>query len=61
MPRKKKANSEMAKRYQAAYDKVYKEYPLWKKQAIEEDCPRMKSRLAEEVVHIAELEETKEL
>jgi len=54
MPRKRKIKS------QAAYDKVYKEYPLWKKQAIEEDCPRMKSQFAEEVIHIAELEEIKE-
>jgi len=60
MPRKRKVKSEMARRYQAAYDKVYEEYPSWKKQAIEEDCPRMKSRFAEEVIHIAELGEIKE-
>jgi len=57
MPRKKKVKSEMAKRYQAAYDKVYKEFPIWKKQAIEEDCPKITDELAKEVTRVAELED----
>jgi len=60
MPRKKKVKSDMGRRYEAAYEKIYKEYPLWKKQAIEEDCPRMTKRLAKEVVELAELEDVKE-
>ena len=50
----------MGKRYEAAYEKVYKEYPLWKKQAIEEDCPRMTKQLAQEVIQLAESENENE-
>ena len=60
MPRKKKVKSDMGRRYEAAYEKIYKEYPLWKNQAIEEDCPRMTKRLAQEVIELAESEDMNE-
>ena len=56
MPRKKKVKSDMGKRYEAAYEKIYKEYPLWKKQAIEEDHERISSELAKEVARRVESE-----
>ena len=60
MPRKKKVKSDMGKRYEAAYEKIYKEYQLWKKQAIEEDCPKIKKQLAEQVIELAESENINE-
>ena len=60
MPRKKKVKSDMGRRYEAAYEKIYKEYPLWKKQAIEEDCPKITKQLAQEVIELAESEGTNE-
>ena len=50
----------MGKRYEAAFEKIYKEYPLWKKQAIEEDCPKITKQLAQEVIELAESVDTEE-
>jgi hypothetical protein len=54
MPRKKKL-SEMALRYQAVYDELYDELPLWKRQAIEKEDVRITNELARDVVKKAEL------
>ena len=55
MPRKKK-NSELARRYQAAYEKLYDELPLWKKDAIEKNHERVTNELARDVAKLAEKE-----
>jgi len=55
MPRKKKL-SEMAQRYQAVYDDLYDELPLWKKQALEQKDLRITNELVKEVARQAESE-----
>ena len=53
MPRKKKL-SEMAKRYQAVYDDLYDELPLWKKEALKQKDLRITNELAHDVARKAE-------
>jgi len=60
MPRKKKP-SQMARRYQAVYDKLYDELPKWKKQGIEDKCPRLTAELAKDVANRAERDEDTDL
>ena len=55
-----KGNEELRKRQEAAYEKIYKEYPRWKNQAIEEDCPKITKQLAEQVIELAESENINE-
>lgn len=55
MPRKKKS-SELARRYQAVYEKLYDGLPLWKKDGIEKKDARLTNELARDVAELAEKE-----
>jgi len=53
MPRKKRL-SEMARKYQDAYNELYDKLPLWKKEAIGQGDLRMTNELAKNVAQRAE-------
>jgi len=57
MPRILKRHKKLAKRYEAVYDELYEELPLWKKQAVQEDHERITTELAQEVARRVEGEE----
>ena len=53
----KKAKNDLPLRYKAAYDKLYTELPLWKRQLVDERHDRHCTELAKEVIRYAEKEE----
>ena len=52
----KKAKNDLPLRYKAAYDKLYTELPLWKRQLVDEKHDRHCTELAKEVIRYAEKE-----
>ena len=51
-----KSDKKLAKKYELAYKKLYKELPLWKKQLVDEKHERITSELSMEVIRYAEKE-----